>query len=114
MTEKEEFPCHQVGKSITAVYCREGCNEPQRGVKAECPDSVTQTVTEKDVTEAFNSSSEAAKLAVQTYTDLLAMGGPEAAETQSGDLLQDVPQEERGDVERGMVILLALHQAKKK
>ena len=67
--------------------------------------------TKEKVFGTFEESSEAARLAVKTYSDLLTMGGPEAAETEKSDLLQDVSEKERETVEGGMSVLLSLHRA---
>jgi hypothetical protein len=69
------------------------------------------TQTKEKVFGAFEESSEAARLAVETYSDLLRIGGVEAAETEKSDLLQDVPDEEKEAVDGGMLALLSLHRA---
>lgn len=41
MAEKEKFHCHEAPNSVaTEEYCLEECKSTQRGVKAECPESV--------------------------------------------------------------------------
>ena len=71
------------------------------------------TQAKEKVFGTFEESSEAARLAVETYSDLLRMGGAEAAETEKPDLLKDVPDEEKETVEGGMLVLLSLHRAER-
>lgn len=44
MANKEKFHCHQAASKgfqvITEDYCLIECDSPQKGAKAECPDSV--------------------------------------------------------------------------
>ncbi len=113
-TGKEEFFCYQSGVRgpITKKFCLTECKDPQRGAKGECPDSVKETMTEERIFEAFEGSSESARLVIGTYADLLAAGGIEAAQTEREDLLKDVPLEERQRVTEGMEVLLFLHLLK--
>ena len=51
MNENEKFFCHQAAakgfRAITKAYCRDKCDSPQRGAKAECPDSVRPQLSEE-------------------------------------------------------------------
>lgn len=50
MAGKEEFHCHQAAakglQKITEDFCLK-CDSPQKGAKAECPDSVRPQLTEE-------------------------------------------------------------------
>ncbi len=50
MADKEKFFCQQAAKKgrrrITEAYCFEECDSPQKGAKAQCPDSIPQPLEE--------------------------------------------------------------------
>jgi len=117
MAEKKEFFCQDAAvegrQAITNAYCFDECDVPLRGFRSICPETIRGKITRGEVIRAFEESSEAAKLAVETYSDLLRRGGPKAAESEKSDLLQDVSEKEKETVEGGMLVLLFLHRAKR-
>jgi len=50
--EERKFYCHQAAEKglfeITEEYCLNECNSVQRGLKAECPDSVRPKLAEEN------------------------------------------------------------------
>ncbi len=49
MADKETFHCPQAKKglqAITEAYCFKECDNPQKGAKAQCPDSILQPLEE--------------------------------------------------------------------
>jgi len=57
MAEKEKFFCHEGGE-ITEDFCIGECKSTQRGVKAECPESVKLSPEDKRILEDFLKAKE--------------------------------------------------------
>lgn len=111
---RKETHCYQAGHlSIDENYCLGKCRSSQKGLKGECPEPVYLQLDKEGFWEEIDSLSEETQLAVNTYSDLLEMGGEEAAESEREGLVKDVPDAERGAAKTGMAILLSWHKTGK-
>jgi len=115
---RKEIHCYQTGRpSVDEDYCLKECDSPQRGFKSICPESVNSQMDqlgEEAVWKAIDGLSKPTRLALTTYSDLLEMGGEEAAEMERGDLVKDVPEADKDVTGKGMAILLSRHRAGEK
>jgi len=65
MAERKEFFCHQAASrgfpTITKEYCLEKCDSAQKGVKAECPESVRLSLKDIKLLEDIRDAKELGK-----------------------------------------------------
>lgn len=62
MAKKEKFHCHEAPSSVaTEKFCLEECESTQRGVKAECPESVGLSPEDIKLLEDFRDAKKIGK-----------------------------------------------------